>query len=474
MKFSSKIVFSCTLTIAIVFSLGSTIMIFKNHEHLLHLLITQNTNTHLLESYTLESKLIQDSLNSITNHGSDSAKMDELASYYVQQFSSIENQKNHSYHLSTIHTTLLSNIATPLLKQIDTTNTNQYLITNLNGNYYMLLSSKISAGNNTYYLTSSYDITSCYQERNRQYRSFLFIDGGILLFSFIILRYLSQFLTKPILRLKEVSKRITLGNYHERTNITSQDEIGELSKNFDEMANAIEDRIAELKLNAKQKEEFMGSFSHEVKTPMTAILGFAEMLCTMDVDKATLKKAATYIYTEGKRLESLSYTLLDLLSIGKEDIQLTSVSTTHIKKQLEQYYQGLSLTCKLVFTMADAKVLSNSDLLFTLLRNLIDNAIKASKNDQEIIITGTLKNTHYLFSIEDHGIGMCKKDIQHAMQPFYMADKSRSRAKGGAGLGLSIVQKILDLHQTTLQIESTINQGTTVQFTLEVANHEAL
>ena len=130
----------------------------------------------------------------------------------------------------------------------------------------------------------------------------------------------------------------------------------------------------------------MSSFSHEVKTPMTAILGFADLLRTCDCDEQTRQKAAQYIYTEGKRLENLSYTLMDLLALGNNQIELKSVSMKVIVKQLKDYYQGKHIQNILEFDKMDIWVFSQADLLFMLLRNLIDNSIKASQEGQRIQI----------------------------------------------------------------------------------------
>ena len=112
------------------------------------------------------------------------------------------------------------------------------------------------------------------------------------------------------------------------------------------------------------------------------------------------------------------------------------------------------------------------ELLFSALRNLIDNAIKASDAAQEILVKGELCGKSYRISVTDHGIGMREEDIQQASQPFYMADKSRARQQGGAGLGLSIVKRICDLHGSPLLITSKLHEGTVVAMLLEVVDHE--
>lgn len=473
MKFSEKIIWACLLTIVVVFSIGSTVMISQNHSHLLKTTQQQNISSHEIEIYSLESKLLQDSLKNITNYGYDLESMKKRAIYYIQQFEYSLNHPQVAYALRDENETILfSSLNQESLSNYSIHELDNYFMTKENGKHVMVLTSPIDCGNIKLYLTASYNISSCFRERTRQVELFFIIGACILLGSFIILRFLSRYLTQSIERLNIVSQHIANGNYHERTQIESDDEIGELSKSFDEMARVNEQRILELQQSLEQREEFMGSFSHEIKTPMTSILGYADMLRTYNCDDETRQVAAQYIYSEGKRLENLSYALMDLLSIGEREIKLVPTTVTTIIEQLKIYYQGKSVPCLLNFKCEDAKVISQEDLLFTVLRNLIDNAIKASSQNQQVIIKGEKIQGTYQFSIIDQGIGMSQEDIEKATEPFYMADKSRSRSQGGAGLGMSIVKRICDFHQTKLMIASHLQQGTVVSFELEVANNE--
>ena len=299
----------------------------------------------------------------------------------------------------------------------------------------------------------------------------LIIGTFVLILSYFILKSLAKYLTSSILKLNSVSQRIAAGNYSERTCINSHDEIGELSNSFDEMAEMNEQKILELQDNVQQREEFMGSFSHEIKTPMTAILGFADMIRTYDCDDESKQKAAQYIYTEGKRLEKLSYALMELLSIDKHQIEFEPISVTAIMKQLEIYYQAKQIN-NIHFDYEECFINSQEELLFTLLRNLVDNALKASAQDDEILIQGYQYKNRYVFKVHDHGIGMNEEDVQKATEPFYMADKSRSRQQGGAGLGLALVKRICEVHGTQFHMTSKVNEGTTVEFDIEVYQDE--
>lgn len=469
MKFSYKIILSTLTMIAIVFTLGSVYMITSNHEHLLAITKERAINAHEIEAFSLESKLMQDSTQ--TSQGSDEKSIRNRAIHYMKQFSAYSPSQTRYALYDDTNTPLYSTIdakVTPHTAQADKAS---YYMDTLHNHPTMIIVTPLSAGDFKGYFYSCQDFMSLYEERDRQYRSFLVVASVIILLSFGFIYVITQYLTKPIKRLNEASTRIAAGHYSERTSIPTKDEIGELSRNFDHMAEANEHKIQELSNSVKQREEFIASFSHEIKTPMTAILGFAEMLRTYECDEETRRKAADYIYVEGKRLEKLSYTLMQLLSLG-EKITLHSVATRALVTQLKRYYDGNGQAEIVQFQVVPACVQSHSELLFTLMRNLIDNAIKASKQDQCVQVIGEKQDHLYTFTVEDHGIGMTQEELKQILQPFYMADKSRARSKGGAGLGLAIAKRICDLHHTALTFTSSPNIGTRVSFTLEEVFHE--
>lgn len=472
MKFSYKLVASCSMTIAIIFSLGASLMIYQNHAHLLAATMQEKESSHLVQSYSLESKLIQDAQKQATSYGENTEKMNAQAVYYVKQFASLQYAKQAQYLLYDEENKLLYTSTDASLSKKSSEEQRLDSLFTYQERTYAAYTSSIMVANHTYTFCTLSDISSLYEERTRQYQSFVIIDLCMLGISFLLLYGISTYLTRPIKRLHHASQRIASGHYEDRTQIYTNDEIGELSKSFDEMAQATQGTIEQLKQSSAAKEEFMGSFSHEIKTPMTAILGFADMLRTYDCDEQTRKEASSYIYREAKRLESLSHTLMELLSLSNQPPQLHKQSIEVLCHHLKQHYEGAKKLTRLRFTMEDAIIDTNDDLFFTLMRNLIDNALKASHKEQMVTITGCIQDTHYHICIQDEGIGMSEEDIAKVEQPFYMADRSRSRSEGGAGLGLSIVKRICELHHTKLMIESTLGKGTRISFVLEVIQNE--
>ena len=233
-------------------------------------------------------------------------------------------------------------------------------------------------------------------------------------------------------------------------------------------AEKLEKSIATLQEATDRREEFIASFAHELKTPLTAIIGYADMLRSMDMAPKPRFTAAGYIFSEGKRLESLSLKLMDIIVAGKQNIDkkrfdaaywlrevaaVTVPSVTDDGMKLEVYWEN-------------GEIEIEPDLFKTLLINLIDNARKASHKGQTIELFGKNEDGGYSFYVRDYGQGMKKEELSKITEPFYMIDKSRSRSQNGAGLGLALCQKIAELHGTALEYISEEGQGTTVRIHL--------
>ena len=235
-------------------------------------------------------------------------------------------------------------------------------------------------------------------------------------------------------------------------------------------------RIAELErsienLNdvASRREEFIASFAHELKTPLTAIIGYADMLRSKDMAPKSRFTAAGYIFSEGKRLEALSLKLMDIIVAGKQGFE---------KKRFEVGYFIRSIAAVTVPSLSNdgmtldlrwepGEIEIEPDLFKTLMINLVDNARKASKKNDVIELFGKAEDGGYALYVRDHGSGMKKEELSKITEPFYMIDKSRARAQNGAGLGLALCQRIAELHGTKLEYDSELGKGTTVRVFLK-------
>ena len=236
------------------------------------------------------------------------------------------------------------------------------------------------------------------------------------------------------------------------------------------MAAAVQKNVDALALSARQREEFMGAFTHELKTPMTAIIGYADTLRTLELDPEGRRRAAGYIFSEAKRVEALSGKLLALLGLAQKPAALAPVQMDRVLRQL-----SVSLAPVLGPVKLDLRgekglcALGDEDLLVDLLYNLVHNAQKAAPKDGMVHVLCTRAPGGVLLCVRDTGCGIPKEELCRVTEPFYMVDKSRARKAGGSGMGLALCQKIAALHGAQLCIESQVGVGTRVSFTLKPA-----
>lgn len=341
-------------------------------------------------------------------------------------------------------------------------------ICKINDKHYMIFVSSWNINNKDMYIVNAYDIEYIYAERDRQLRNVLYTDIIILAFSSVIISFFSIFLTNPINTLNKSSKKIANGKFDERVYINSKDEIGELAESFNIMADQIESKIDALKLQIKQKNDFINGFTHELKTPMTAIIGYSDLLRLRKCDEELSQKAINYIYTESKRLENLSFKLMKLMSLTEENIEMSEIDVFDFMNKIVKQ-ESCNLKENIIeLEIGNSKVIGDYDLLYVVIRNLIENSSKAEPKDNKIVIKGEkIQKNKYKISVIDKGNGIPKEHIERVTEDFYMVDKSRSRKNGGSGIGLSLTKKILELHSSKLYIESEENIGTTVYFELK-------
>jgi signal transduction histidine kinase len=324
----------------------------------------------------------------------------------------------------------------------------------------------VSIGGQNYFLSVRYDATDLMRLRAEQIDSVTVLHLITVALSTAAMLLVSYFTTKPLRRLKRFTEVIGGGNYSRRARVTTLDEIGDLTVAFNDMTGAIEQKVDALELNAKQQKDFVASFSHELKTPMTSIIGYADMLRSTELDEEDAFMAANFIFSEGKRLEAMSLKLMDLVVLDKNDFKLVRGyarrALGHVVAVVTPMLEKAELT--LDYDIEQQIILYEKDLLLTLVTNLIDNARKASSPGKTVTLTGRREAGRYRISVRDEGIGIPEEEISRITEAFFMVDKSRSRAQHGAGLGLAIGNRIAQIHGSTLHFESKVNVGTLVWF----------
>lgn len=230
----------------------------------------------------------------------------------------------------------------------------------------------------------------------------------------------------------------------------------------------LEGTIGELKEEVRAREDFIAAFAHELKTPLTAIIGYADLLRTRKLDDEKHFLSANYIYTEGKRLENMSFRLLDIIVTKRETLEPQPVDAKVFFDYLRGMFAG-NKEQKIRISVQPGTVYGEANLLKSVLLNLMDNACKASSPGGVVRLSGRCLENGYAFEVKDYGVGIPEEELKKVTEAFYMVDKSRSRSKNGAGLGLALCVEILRLHKSTLQIESTVGEGTCIRFVLPSA-----
>lgn len=342
------------------------------------------------------------------------------------------------------------------------------------GRHYFQAVSHISISNRDLYVETLTDISEIYFNRDSYCGIFRIILLIVAMVSSLVLVLFSKFLTRPLVKLSDAAKEIAGGNFSKRVEMSSTGEVRELSESFNTMAENIESYTDKLKKAAQDRDDFVANFTHELKTPLTSVIGYADMLRTYELDADKRRECADYIYREGKRLEKLSANLLEIIVMENSDIKRMNLNTEHLIKELRGSVAFLlkKYGLKLHVKYEKAYIFAEPSLLKTLLYNLIDNACKASQKGQGITLFGKIDGDRYRFSVADCGRGIPKAELEKIIQPFYMIDKSRSRKMGGAGLGLALCNEIARLHNSKLTIESKESVGTTVQFDVAVSSIE--
>jgi len=232
--------------------------------------------------------------------------------------------------------------------------------------------------------------------------------------------------------------------------------------------------ITQYKQLEKIRRDFVANVSHEFKTPITAIRGYAESLLDWGLkDKNVNKKYMKKIIKQSQQLENLVTDLLQLANIERmQDTQLSCFSPSLIIGELLEEYLDVAEKKKITitsdFNKACPKIVGNPEMFHSILSNLIDNAIKYSHENGVVHIFTDIDGPYCIFSIKDNGIGIPQKYQKRIFERFYRVEKNRSREMGGSGLGLSIVKHIIELHNSKITVQSKVGEGTEFKFNLPV------
>lgn len=287
--------------------------------------------------------------------------------------------------------------------------------------HFLMVSGTLKAEKDILYLDMVCDISSIIESHQTQQKVYQIVFLVLSVLCALISYTISRILTKPLSELSKVSQAISAGELSRRAEIKSNDEIGMLANDFNVMAENLENKI-------NQQERFIGNFAHESKTPMTSIIGYADLIRGGTLDEEEQREAANYIVSEGKRLENLSQKLLELLVLKKGNITFTSVQPDLLIRGLIAHLSPIYKKKNIVITCEceKGKCLMEPDLVKSLLVNLIDNAKKAiDSNEGYIHIKSVMLQDGCRISVQDNGRGIPPDSLKHLTEAFYRVDKDR-------------------------------------------------
>lgn len=290
--------------------------------------------------------------------------------------------------------------------------------------------------------------------------------GAVSLITAVFLLLSILYMTRPLKRLEAATKQIAAGEYGYRVRPKGHDEIAELSGYMNEMAAEIQDNIRRVEELAGERETFIANMAHELKTPLTSILGFADIMAIKsDMGEAERREYAAIIGAEAKRLQLLSSRLMELISIRETELVLAPVNLKELTERALEVMEPVCAgqQCSVRRELQPLQAEADEALFTSLILNLLDNALKASKPGQEIVVTLKESRGSAVLAVRDYGIGIPEEELDRVTEAFYMVDKARSRAKGGSGVGLALCRAIAEAHHGTLRIESREGRGTMVR-----------
>ncbi|MGI6665812.1 MAG: sensor histidine kinase [Christensenellaceae bacterium] len=350
-----------------------------------------------------------------------------------------------------------------VMPALDYEDGNQSVVQKTEEDVFLLVEGEI--GDLGYSLISMRSVKSMfdkYEHMKIQFVAISMITSIVLaIFLAIILRKLND----PLIQLSKTTKVIAAGEYTARITERGSGEIKELAEQFNRMAAQIETQIEYHKEMAENRQRFIDDLAHEMRTPLSAISGYAQLLLVAVNTEEERQKMLGYIDIESKRLLDISEKLLLLAEKQTYSIQKTPVFIRDLMEEIKNVFHMQIAQSQITFiNQIDQTLIWEIDetLLYILLSNLLQNAIRACKQNGIVKVM----NADNTIMICDDGVGIEKEDLSKITEPFYRTDTSRARRYGGIGLGLALCQKIATQLHIEMKFSSEVGKGTRVSLEL--------
>lgn len=454
MKFTWKMIVAVSILLALALSLGSYLLVSDAFSAQLDAAIEDSRKDLRMFTLTVQALVSGQSVFSFDK------QPEELLRTILR-----ENSLSQSYQFRVMGEDGTLIYLTPQIAQLPSGDCGDQLETTVvrqDEKVYLLSRQKTTLLDKTYRVESCNEVTSIFAAARENLRRSRLIMAAILAVCILVTTLFTMLLTQPIRRISRTAKQFSDGHYERRVTVRSRDELGQLAQDFNSMADSLEQKMSELNDAVERQKEFTASFAHELKTPLTSVIGYADTLRSRQLPPRLQMDAANYIFKEGRRLEAMSFALLDLFALEKEAPELLPCSVLRLVRETvdSSSYLLRQKHISVELRVEDCTLPLAAELFKTLLYNLIDNARKASDEGSKILLLGTGTKHGYRLSVIDRGRGIPADRLRRITEPFYMVDKSRARAEGGAGLGLALCMKIAEVHHARLSFRSEVGKGT--------------
>ncbi len=317
-----------------------------------------------------------------------------------------------------------------------------------------------------YYAVTGYSVQTLFDEWSDTVKGLMVLSVSFSVVIAVVLNFFIIRLTQPLIDIAAATADFGAGDYSVRIKEYSQDEIGKTAENFNEMADKITTQMNNLEQMTKEKQRLIDDISHEMRTPLTAIRGYVSYMQSAKMGEKEYYETLSVIDHQAERMQKLSEGILSFTNLRGEEVDKTTpVNLYDLLAEIHRSYYFKAEKENITMKFACDKKLNiyGDKMLFeSLIGNIVDNGINACIDTNEKIITvkGHTVNNKITVEITDSGIGMDSEALANIHKPFYRADKSRSRKRGGAGLGGALCKEIADIYNIDIRYYSQPGKGT--------------
>ena len=310
--------------------------------------------------------------------------------------------------------------------------------------------------NRTTLITKS-DYSGFYTMRRQQTTYGVLLCVGGLVLATILSLLISGRITRRLRILSRAADAVRSGEKLRLEPSGKRDEIARLTNGFISMHEAVEEREESLRVQSSQRQQLIDALAHEMRTPLTSVVSAARLIQKDTSNDEMRNEMCDLIVKESRRLSDMDANLMKLTQMNRTELKTETFSLKEMAQEALAVHPDVELSGE------DTTVTADRSLIIHLMRNLVNNA-KKSGTETPVRVALNPRG----FTVSDEGRGMTAEEVAHCKQPFWKADPARTRASGGAGLGLTLCDSIAKLHNADLEIQSTPGKGTTIEFTFSL------